>query len=62
MKDILGYLFAFVAIVLIAYGSWRIERYVHYKWSYQAQVQAEIKPLQEQVNALEARVKKLESK
>jgi cell division protein FtsB len=66
MKNTSLTILAFALVALVGYGSWLLERKIHYKWSYQAMVQAEIQkqivPLQEQINALDARVKKLENK
>jgi len=55
------YLFIFVLIGALSYGSWRFERWVHYKFSYQAQVQAEMQPLVKRISDLELRVSVLET-
>lgn len=66
MKNIILGIVGAIAIIAVIYGSWRLERQIHYKWSYQSMVQSEIQkqvvPLQVKIDNLEARVKKLESK
>lgn len=53
-----------ILVVVIGYYSWRLERYVHYKWSYQSMVQTQVEkdiaPLKQQVATLEQRVAVLE--
>ena len=61
MKNVLGILLVLVAIVAVAYGSWRLERWWHYKFSYQAQVQLDMQPLVQRVADLERRVSVLET-
>lgn len=65
MKDTLGILLALVLVGCAVYGGWKLERYVNYKWNYQAVVQAEIdtkvKPLTERIQKLEAEVQVLKT-
>lgn len=61
MKSTLGFLAALVIIVLVAYGSWRLQRWGHYKFSYQSQVQEDLKPLVVRISDLERRVSVLET-
>lgn len=53
---------AFLLIAGIGYGGWKLERWWHYKFSYQSQVQEDMKPLVERIEALEKRVIELEKK
>lgn len=66
MKQILPIGFALVVIAAIAYGGFKLERWYHYKFGYQSQVQAEIQkqtaPLEKRVAELEQRLKQLEEK
>lgn len=51
----------FVAVGFLGYGGWKLERWWHYKFSYQSQVQDDLKPLVQRINALEQRVSVLET-
>lgn len=57
----LGIFLGAILFIAISYGGWRLERWFHYKFSYQSQVQDEIKPLVQRLNALEQRVSVLET-
>lgn len=65
MKVILGAVGVLVIVAGIAYGSFRIERWYHYKFGYQSKVEESItervQPLERRLKELEARVKELES-
>jgi hypothetical protein len=61
MKTI-GLYIALIAVVLaLSYGSWRLERWAHYKFGYQSQVQSEIQPLVKRISVLEQRVSAIEN-
>lgn len=62
MKNVLLILVAIIAISSIAYGSWKFERWWHYKLSYSSQVAEQIQPIVDRVTALEKRVLELENK
>lgn len=51
-----------IILVCLAYGSWKFERWWHYKFSYSSQVTEQIQPLVDRVIALEKRVEQLEGK
>lgn len=51
----------FVAVGFLGYGCWKLERWWHYKFSYQSQVQDDLKPLVERITVLEHRVSVLET-
>lgn len=61
MKNVLGILVGLALFGALAYGGWRVERWFHYKFSYQSQVQAEMQPLVKRIADLEARVSVLET-
>ncbi len=61
MKNIVAILGVVVLLVILSYGSWRVERWAHYKFSYQSQVQKEMKPLLNRIEKLEYRVSVLET-
>ncbi len=61
MKNVFGIFFGIALVVAVAYGSWRLERWFHYKFSYQSQVRAELVPLRKQIADLERRVSVLET-
>ena len=61
MKNILGWIAGIILVILIAYGSWQLERWWHYKFSYQSQVQKDMTPLVNRVADLERRVSVLET-
>jgi hypothetical protein len=61
MKNILGGIAVVIIIILVAIGGWKIERWWHYKFAYQSQVQAEMQPLAKRITDLEARVSALET-
>lgn len=48
--------------VAIGYGSWKVKRYVNYKFMYQSQVDVQLKPLLIRIDDLDKRVKALENK
>lgn len=66
MRNDFGPWIPFVLTILIvggfAYPVWKLERWFHYKFSYQSQVQNEIKPLAVRIENLEKRVSELEKK
>jgi cytochrome oxidase assembly protein ShyY1 len=62
MKALLMWIVAVMIVVTVGYGSWQLDRKFKYKFGYQSQVQAELQPLVERINALEIRVKQLENK
>ena len=55
-----------IAFIVVFYGCWKIERWVHYKFAYSSNVQAEIQtqiaPLEKRITKLEAEVKALKAK
>jgi len=61
MKDILGILAVLCIVVAVAIGGWKLERYINYKWEYGPLIQAEIKPLTERIQKLEAEVQVLKT-
>lgn len=48
--------------ILFGYPLWKFQRWVHYKASYQSQVQEDIKPLVIRIENLEKRIAELEKK
>jgi uncharacterized membrane-anchored protein YhcB (DUF1043 family) len=66
MRDLIGPVLPVILIVVVLVGiaitGWRVKRYVNYKWNYQSQVQAEIKPLMVRIESLEKRISELEKK
>jgi len=66
MRNDFGPWIPFVLTILIvaglSYPAWKFERWLHYKFSYQSQVQQEIKPLVVRIENLEKRVSELEHK
>lgn len=61
MKNILGWIAGIIIVILVAYGSWQLERWWHYKFSYQSQVQADMQPLVKRISDLELRVSAIET-
>lgn len=53
--------FVVLVVIGLAYGGWKLDRYLHYKFSYQNSVQVEIdnriKPLVERIDKLEFQLK-----
>lgn len=62
MKNILLILVVVFVLVAVSFGSWKVQRYVHYKFSYESQVAKQIQPIVDRVNALEKRIVVLENK
>jgi hypothetical protein len=60
MKQIISIILAVTLITFLSVVGWKVERYVHYKLGYQSLVQAEVekqvKPLNERISKLEAEV------
>ncbi len=61
MKNVFQAFWVVVIVVILWWAGWKIERWVHYKFSYQSQVQEDLKPLVQRVDALEQRVSALET-
>lgn len=65
-ETIFNILLGIFIVLTVAIGGWKLERWLHYKLSYESQVQEEIqkavKPLQKELSKLEARIVKLETK
>jgi predicted PurR-regulated permease PerM len=62
IKELAPFIVGICIITGIAYCSWRIERWFHYKYSYSNQVQEQIQPLVNRIDALEKRIEQLEKK
>lgn len=61
MKSTFAVILFVIVMIFVGYGCWKLERWWHYKFSYQSQVQEDMKPLVERVDALERRVSVLET-
>ena len=68
MKNVirtLGYVAIAVAFIFLSIESWKLRRYVNYKWSYQNVVQQEIgkqiKPLDERIQRMEIEIEILKT-
>lgn len=59
--SVIGSILAFILVAALGYGGWRLERWFHYKFSYQSQVQAEMQPLVNRIADLERRVSAIET-
>jgi len=62
MKNVIGISLGIILLFAISYEGWKLQRFVHYKFSYQSQVEEQIKPLIERISVLEKKVGELESK
>jgi len=60
LRGILPILAAFALVVLVGIGGCKLERYVHYKFSYQSKVAEQIKPLENRIDHLSNVVVRLE--
>jgi hypothetical protein len=58
MKEVSLYIIAVVVLVTIGYGSWRFEKWVNYKFSYESEVKRAVEPLEKRITELEKRVMK----
>jgi len=65
MKTILLYIAVVSIIIVVGIGSFKLERWWHYKTSYQKKVQEEVQqqliPLEKRVSQLEAEIKALKN-
>ena len=50
----------FVIVILTIYGSYRFKRWFNWEVSYNTQVEQQLRPLRNKINALEKRITKLE--
>ncbi len=53
MKNVLLGCLVFIVVVLIGFGTWKLKRYVNWKFSYGGKVSAKIEQLEKRVEALE---------
>lgn len=60
MKKLLAILAAFFIGIGLIYGAWKIRTTLNYHLMYKAKIEEQIKPIKEQLNDLEERVRKLE--
>ncbi len=60
MKTIIQVLVSIIAVALMIWGGWRIERWINYKMGYQYDVKEEIEPLRMDIKDLRERVERLE--
>ncbi len=58
MKEVSLYIIVVVVLITIAYGSWRFEKWVNYKFSYELEVKRAVEPLEKRIIELEKRVMK----
>lgn len=49
------YIFTLVIILSISYGSWRLERYINWKFGYKAKVNQRIELLEKRIEKMEKR-------
>jgi len=59
MKYILAVILT-ILLVGLSVGGCKLERYIHYKYSYQYMVTEQMKPLADKVSSLERRIEQLE--
>jgi len=57
-----GILLAIIFVGAVAYGSWRVERWLNWKFGYSKDVSSEVVPLEKRIDELEQRIKELENK
>lgn len=62
MKNLLLFLGFVLLVTALTYGSWRFQRWFHYKMAYSSQVTEQVQPIVDRVTALEKRVFELENK
>lgn len=62
MKNVLAFLAVILFFTVVVYGSWKLERWWHYKFSYSYQVTEQVQPLVDRIVLLEKRVDVLEKK
>lgn len=60
-SSVFGLVLFLIVMIFVGYGCWKLERWWHYKFSYQSQVQQDMKPLANRISDLEARVSVLET-
>lgn len=60
MRNVIGNICFIVAIPILIYFGWKFERYIHYKFSYQASVKSEIdikiKPLNDEIKQMQYQI------
>ena len=62
MKKVLGYIVFGIFLLCIGYGSFKLNRYIHYKFSYKQKIEQHLEPVNKKLNELEKRIERLEDK
>ena len=60
-KQIIGKALIIIAVLASCYGSWRVERWIHWKFAYQGNVDKKIEALSQRMNRLDAHIMIIEA-